>query len=199
MCLDDAPAKSGNTFEARRRNIPARPVRRQRPLLLLTTGVIALATAQPAIAQTVNWTGSTDADWDTASNWDTNAVPVAGDEVVIDDLSINTPMIGSAVNAQASSILVGELAEGLLHIANGGTLTTTAPSIAGWAPGSKGLITVAGLDAQWNSGNTIVLGYQGKGSLSIGIAGHVVNNGPAMLGFLADGDGLANVNGADAS
>src|SRR5690606_39747532 len=86
----------------------------------------------------------------------TNAVPAAGDDVVVDDISNNEAWIGSGVVAQADSILVGELGDALLHILNGGTLTTTAPSIAGWAPGSEGLISIAGLHAQWNSNDTII-------------------------------------------
>jgi len=167
--------------------------------LLAATSALALAPAAPAGAQTVDWTGSTDSDWDTGSNWDPNGAPVAGDEVVVDDVSTNVPTIGSGVVAQAASIRVGELGDAILHILNGGTLATTAPSIAGWAPGSEGLITVSGLNAQWNSNDTIILGYQGHGSLRIDVAGHVANNGHSMLGFLPDSEGFAAVSGAGAS
>lgn len=167
--------------------------------LLAAASVIALVPAAPAGAQTVDWTGSTDSDWDTGSNWDTNAVPAAGDDVVVDDISNNEAWIGSGVVAQADSILVGELGDALLHILNGGTLTTTAPSIAGWAPGSEGLISIAGLHAQWNSNDTIILGYEGSGVLAINAQGHLANNGHSLLGLLPGSEGVAIVGGVDSS
>ncbi len=45
--------------------------------------ILSLLTGPATFAATVTWDGSTDSSWNTASNWDTNTVPVALDDVVI--------------------------------------------------------------------------------------------------------------------
>lgn len=51
-------------------------------LLLSTTALTGLA-AGPALAADTTWDGSTNTDWFDPSNWDTNAVPTAVDDVFI--------------------------------------------------------------------------------------------------------------------
>ena len=43
-------------------------------------------------AQSVTWTGTTDADWGTFTNWNTNTVPTDGDSVVI-PTTVNSPVL----------------------------------------------------------------------------------------------------------
>jgi len=46
----------------------------------------------------ITWVGSTNNDWDTASNWDTNSVPSSNDEVIIPGGLTNYPTASSIVN-----------------------------------------------------------------------------------------------------
>ena len=61
----------------------------------------------PALAQTVNWTGTTN-DWFTGTNWSTGAVPSPADDVSI-DTSIFPPPLISAPGATAQRVFVGGL------------------------------------------------------------------------------------------
>ena len=70
------------------------------------------------LATTVTWTGATDTDWHTASNWDLNIIPDLTTDVIISDVSGgsgNNPVF--TVNAQTRD----------LHILAGGLLTAGAP------------------------------------------------------------------------
>ncbi|MCL5127796.1 T9SS type A sorting domain-containing protein [Algibacter sp. L4_22] len=71
-----------------------------------TTAVLVDATPP-----TVTWTGATDNDWDTASNWDTNSVPVSYADIIIPSNLTNYPTASEAVifnsltiNSEASFI-----------------------------------------------------------------------------------------------
>ncbi|KAB7727281.1 T9SS type A sorting domain-containing protein [Rudanella paleaurantiibacter] len=58
------------------------------------------------------WTGCTDTDWNTASNWSTGVVPTANDDVVIANVT-NKPGISNGTTALAKSV----------HVLSGATLT----------------------------------------------------------------------------
>ncbi|MDO9126851.1 MAG: hypothetical protein Q7U42_08285, partial [Parvibaculum sp.] len=81
-------------------------------MLLGTTALVALP-AHTAHAQSV-WDGSASSDWDTPANWDTNAVPTNADNVVIDDVSVNAPVIGSGVSANVNHFYIGDVGTGSL-------------------------------------------------------------------------------------
>jgi hypothetical protein len=87
-----------------------------RYLLLLLTLLLG---SLPALAQTT-WTGATSTDWATASNWSTQTVPTASDDVVIPSGPTNQPTLSSA-GAVAKTV---EVQSGTtLTIASTGTLT----------------------------------------------------------------------------
>ncbi|GHT76307.1 hypothetical protein FACS189463_1140 [Bacteroidia bacterium] len=60
----------------------------------------------------ITWTGDTDTDWNTASNWDSNTVPAASDNVVIPSTAIITLSADGAANTltiqKGASITLGE-------------------------------------------------------------------------------------------
>ncbi len=74
--------------------------------------VFQLFTAQSLFAVTKTWTGNTNSDWATASNWNPNSVPTADDDVKIPNVTTD-PIIGGSTDAVAKSV----------DIWNGGNLT----------------------------------------------------------------------------
>lgn len=172
-------------------------VQHWRAALLATTGLVALTVAQPAMAQT-RWTGAVDDDWNTAGNWDTNAVPGSSDLAVMDfnGLVDPIPMIGAGDTAQAGTVTIGVTsAFSALLIENGGTLTSTGEDIAGFEATGRGVIEADGPGSQW-TGDALVLGREGTGILRIKNQGQVVTNGPATLCAEAGSEGEAEVSGA---
>ena len=84
------------------------------PLLIFTFSSVLLQ------AQTT-WTGTTNSDWNTNTNWDTGFVPTSSDDVIIPNVTPqSSPVIGSTTNAEAKSILVN--AGATLDINSGGVL-----------------------------------------------------------------------------
>ena len=69
------------------------------------------------VSTQVTWTGDTDSDWATATNWDTGVVPTAIDGVTIQDLT-NDPIISATTGAVAYNITTNNV----LTIASGGSL-----------------------------------------------------------------------------
>ena len=64
------------------------------------------------------WLGNT-TDWDTASNWSSNTIPISTDNLVIKDIA-NQPTISSNTNAIANNITIDDNAS--ITIENGGSL-----------------------------------------------------------------------------
>lgn len=60
------------------------------------------------IGQTITWTGAISTDWNTAGNWDTNAVPTATDDVVLADVA-NAPKINFNQSYSVKSLLNHEI------------------------------------------------------------------------------------------
>jgi hypothetical protein len=157
-------------------------------------------------AQT-NWTGTTDTDWNTASNWDTGFVPTSSDDVIIPNVT-NQPIISSTTNAEALSVDVQP--NDFLDIMSGGELSidgTTTSTL--WAFRNKGTVnndgtvnlglnTAINLDGLLNSPNgtfnnngNIFTGEVGVGGGSvINSQGNFVNNGLIEIGADANGFGI---------
>src|SRR5262245_45408766 len=83
--------------------------RNRRTAVLATAAVAASACLSqfrfvPAAVHT--WNGSTDANWNTAANWSSNAVPNANTE----DVVFNTPAAGNlSVTANAGTLTIRSL------------------------------------------------------------------------------------------
>jgi hypothetical protein len=101
---------------------------------------------------TATWTGTTSAAWNTASNWNTNAVPDPADDVVIPAGTLNSPSIPGT-----SSIFINGLT-----INSGATLTN-----AGTA--------VFLMDGNFTNNGTLTTGI--AGGFATDLAGNLVNNG----------------------
>jgi len=66
------------------------------------------------------WTGLTNKDWNTATNWSSNQVPTVSDDVVIPNPSPRYPEINSGIVANAKDIIINSGSS--LKIFDGGTL-----------------------------------------------------------------------------
>lgn len=55
----------------------------------------------------VTWTGATDINWHTGSNWSTNTEPVIGDDVIIPSGLINYPTVGLTANSNTITVESG--------------------------------------------------------------------------------------------
>lgn len=73
----------------------------------------------------ITWTGATDNDWNTASNWSTNTVPTTSNNIIIPNGISNYPTIPNGFNITANSITLNSgaslLVEGTSNLS--GTLT----------------------------------------------------------------------------
>jgi CSLREA domain-containing protein len=78
-------------------------------------------------APTVTWTGGSDTNWHNGANWDTGAVPTAGDNVVIPPGAINNEPTISAADAAAANVTVQN--GRTLTIGGGHTLDASATNV----------------------------------------------------------------------
>ena len=79
----------------------------------------------PSMA-THNWTGTTNTDWNTATNWDTGCVPASTNAVVIPNVT-NDPIISNGMTGSADNVSIS--AGGNLTVQNGGTLQIVAKNV----------------------------------------------------------------------
>ncbi|WP_196890885.1 T9SS type A sorting domain-containing protein [Aureivirga marina] len=81
---------------------------------------------------TVTWNGTTDSNWNTASNWDSNAVPTATDDVVISSSATNNPTISNTDAFTCNNI---EIQTGKKIILNSDTTNSASLIINGTISG----------------------------------------------------------------
>ncbi|HET6526816.1 autotransporter outer membrane beta-barrel domain-containing protein [Sphingopyxis sp.] len=79
---------------------------------------------------------------------------------------------GSSVSLD-SNLVVGQAGTGTLEIAGGGAVTTGNQGILGFFAGSEGVVTVTGPDSVWNLSNSLQVGREGSGELTISNGGVV--------------------------
>jgi hypothetical protein len=78
-----------------------------------------------AYSTTVTWDGSDSSDWATPANWDTNAIPIATDNVIIPDVT-TAPIIGATTGALTNDLTITE-PDGI-NITAGGSLIVDGTS-----------------------------------------------------------------------
>jgi phage baseplate assembly protein gpV len=137
------------------------------------------------LLSTVDWSSSTSGKWDVASNWSTDTVPAAGDNVVI-NVPRATVTISSTVEA-VNSVTIDDP----LDISGGG-LTVAADStisggltVSGGTLGGAGAITVTGA-FNWTGGD-----LNGAGATTLARGGTLSLSGSSMK-FLTGGYVLNN-------
>ena len=136
---------------------------------------LLLALATVAFAATATWTGATSVNWDTYSNWSTNAVPTSSTDVIIPNTArkphvIWANAICNTVTIQPTATLVVDSADGhkltvgasmtvngTLSISNSGLVSigTELKCYGTISALGTGNLTVFG-NAYWYSGSSIV-------------------------------------------
>jgi T5SS/PEP-CTERM-associated repeat protein len=98
----------------------------------------------------------------------------------------------------ANSITVGYDGDGEVTVSNGGSLVTNGLTTNGYydtignSTGSVGSVTVTGAGSSWKSANSITVGWQGQGTLTVADGGEV----QAAQGFFLANNGSISVDGS---
>ncbi len=173
--------------------LPRTPTRRWLEMVfaLLLLGI------SPLHAQSITWTGTTSTDWNTASNWDTNAIPGAANGALI-GAAANQPLLSSGnvavgnytVNGANASLIVngtGNLLSGYFIVNGSATMTIDGPAAV---VGTNGTGATMFGTINWRA----IVGNNTNGSLLITngaklFADVLVGYGTAQGNLLVDGNG----------
>ena len=147
--------------------VRAAPGAKGAPWFAFTALMAGMSLAGMANAQT--WTGDTDTNWNTATNWTGGTVPAAAGTASINTGTGNQPTLGTNTPGLASTSVYA----GTLTIASGGNLVSTDVTIAGTGKvETAGVITGAVLIADNGvlalSGNATVSTLRGNGAVQLG-------------------------------
>jgi len=94
----------------------------------------------------ITWGGSTDTDWNTASNWSSNTIPTSIDNVIIPDV-VNDPVIAASTSGDCNDLTVESAASLSINSNTSGTGTLITNGIIT----NNGTINVQ----RWFSGNDL--------------------------------------------
>ncbi|PCI96942.1 MAG: hypothetical protein COB15_08770 [Flavobacteriales bacterium] len=170
---------------------------------LLIAALLSIISVSSLFAQNkITWTGNTDANWGTTSNWSTNTVPTSADTVNFPSGVSIDPVLD--VDRDVSSITFGngetlDLSNNTLTVKgdwtnNGCTFVGSTGKIrfAGSTPQSiSGIQTLNDVEIDNSSGVNIVSGnWSIKGTLSL-ISGTLSTNDSIIL--VSDNSGTANI------
>jgi len=196
-----------------------RPSRRRGGILALLLTSTALVGVTPALATDTTWDGSTNSNWFDDSNWDTNAEPLAGDNVFITNVG-PTPIVGGP-GAVANDVTVGDgvtsglfvLGTGVLTsngkltigtnggtgtvtVQNGGDLVlTSGDTVLGSTNNATGNLTVTGPGSYFQTVQSFYIGHAGTGNFTLA-DGATASTSAIGLGTNPGGVGTALVTGA---
>ena len=149
-----------------------------------------LALTTPSLA--VDWTGTTSNNWFNGGNW-AGGVPTNATDASIDTVTPNATVVGAA-GAQAANLTVGVGITGALTIQSGGTLSNTT-GIIGYNPGSTGTVIVDGAGSTWTNSNSLDIGSDGNGTLTIRNGAAVVAGAIGFIGNYPGGVGTVTIDG----
>ena len=137
---------------------------RVRSALLATTALCAIASPQMASGQT--WTGATNNDWSTGTNWSTNAAPTAADPATMTGAGANQPVLTAASAANTLTMDGSVVPAGNTLNLNAQTLTlTTGLTMSAGSIVGAGSVTTAGTYSL--SGGAISSTLAGAGSATV--------------------------------
>ncbi|KOP36215.1 hypothetical protein DBB36_11000 [Flavobacterium sp. WLB] len=191
----------------------------------LGTAAVGRITIGTTTCTTGYWTGVTDTNWNTATNWCGNTVPTATTDVVIPSGTPNSPNILAGVTAvprnltinNSATLTLANSATALLNISgdftNNGTLTTGANStisFVGTANQNIGGFTTTGLISMTKTGGTATftgnVTSSNAGALTINGTGGTLNLGSSLShtftsvvltnGFLNGSSSIINLSAA---
>ena len=165
--------------------------RYERDLIATSVAIGAiLALTTPSLA--VDWTGTTSNNWFNGGNW-AGGVPTNATDASIDTVTPNATVVGAA-GAQAANLTVGVGITGALTIQSGGTLSNTT-GIIGYNPGSTGTVIVDGAGSTWTNSDSLDIGSDGNGTLTIRNGAAVVAGAIGFIGNYPGGVGTVTIDG----
>ena len=143
-------------------------------------------TPKLVMAQSTSWVGgagSAGTNWNEIGNW-SSGVPNSGTQVFIDTIAVAPTVLGvsGTTSATAGNTWVGYNGVGDLTIQNGYTLTTTGVGRVGSNSTSNGSVTVTGQGSEWAMNQTLIVGVDGSGALTISDNGTVSQTQPNVPG-----------------
>jgi hypothetical protein len=137
-----------------------------------------------------HWTGATSADWNTASNWSTNAVPSSSDTAIFDGASSNT-LINLGATRQIGSIQFATGSAAAYTLGNGSATEQFDVAANGGITVASDVTTAQTINAKINAlGAISIANSSTSAGLTIGAA--VTNNTTLTV----DGAGSVTFNGA---
>jgi len=189
---------------------------------LILIGVM-IGLLPPVSAQTTQWIGPANGNWNVSTNWD-NGIPTSSLDAGIENGT--TARLDTAGGAANNLTLGGTSAtQGTLEMAGPGTLdvdntltigglgvgqmtlgtsadVTSLSGILGSQTGSEGTATVSGAGTTWQNSGALVVGSNGIGNLNIASGGEVSMTSTSILssivlGSNATGRGEASVDGSN--
>jgi len=160
--------------------------------ILITILVTILLASAPATGQVATWQGIVTENWFNDLNWNPEAIPGAGTNVLIDTTMPNPTTLAGAATPDLGAIQVGESGTGDLLVELGGKLNNDGIGVLGTESGSVGFVTVRDAGSEWRIDHNLVVGEQGGGSLQLREEGYVLND-HARIGNSASGSGTVSV------
>jgi len=120
------------------------------PILILGLAALLFASGY-SLGASITWTGTTDTDWSTATNWNPQQVPTSSDDVTIPSGAANDP----AIDTEAAVARTLTIQSGATLTISGGSLTVGSGGLtfAGTITATGGTITVSGDTTISNGGN----------------------------------------------
>ena len=94
-----------------------------------------------------------------------------------------------------SFLNVGYDGMGTVAVTGGGTVSTSGNTYLGLSTGANGAVTVNDAGSTWTSPSDVYVGYDGRGSLSIGAGGEVSSSADVFIGRSSSGNGDVTVDG----
>jgi T5SS/PEP-CTERM-associated repeat protein len=184
-------------------------MKRFHPLgFLLLASLLALAT--PAAATTRTWTGATDDDWFTASNWNPSGAPSPADTLSVYSGTPTTTstvyiynggqilVSGASASPSLGSLYLAQQGNGQLDVTSSGDLSTRTAYV-GYGTGAVGTANITGSGSTWDMGvYDMFIGYAGTGNVNVQ-SGASITSSAGYLGFTASAVGNVTLDGSESS
>ncbi|WP_373331124.1 PA domain-containing protein [Salmonirosea aquatica] len=150
-------------------------------------------------AQTTTWTGATNIDWDTPTNWSTNAVPTVNDNVEVPSAPANQPTLNTAASVKGLRVQSGAT---LILSATGNLMLPDAGMSNDGTLTNNGTITISttSQDGVYNTGlfqnkptGTLRINKPwGNGIWNLNSSSTVINEGKIFIGD-TDNTGVSGI------
>lgn len=155
--------------------------------------LLGILSSGPVSAAGFYWDVAT-GDWNTASNWDVNAVPIFASGSAYIDNGGTATVTGSVPTFGALS--VGHNSSGTLNISGGGSMIVNNNHVAiGYWAGSNGTVLIDGVGSSLTASyGHIILGAFGTGTLTLTNSGQVSPGGGRAIELTSGSSGSGTLN-----